>query len=152
MKKRLILTLSLIVTICLICFATDDVFGGKKYKYTLTFKEARVIETGLRSTGNQWGIAVKNKSKSTMLMYKKQNNSNPITINKSIQTNYDGCYIGLREYEKFPHPFRTDDRFRKIYSHLNEGDNVIYCIIRDYQMGSNKYWSKWKFIINRTKN
>lgn len=118
-----------------------------QYKYTLTFKDARVVEVGSHSAGNQWGVAVKNQSKSTTVMYKRQNTSNPITADKSIQTNYPGCYIGLHEYEANS---ANDDRANVIISNLHNGDNVIYLTCRDYQYTN--YWSKWKFIINRTPN
>lgn len=118
-----------------------------KYKYTLTFKDARVVATGSHSAGNQWGVAVKNESQSTTVMYKRQDNSNPITADKSIQTNYDGCYVGLHEYEANP---IYDDRANKVISSLNEGDNVVYLTCKDNQYSD--YWSKWKFVINRKTN
>jgi hypothetical protein len=127
--------------------ADSEPLPTPKYKYTLTFKDARVVEVGSHSAGNQWGVAVKNQSKSTTVMYKRQNNSNPITADKSIQTNYSGCYLGLHEYEENP---ANDDRASVIISNLHNGDNVIYLTCRDYQY--NNYWSKWKFIINRTPN
>ena len=125
----------------------SDPLPTPKYKYTLTFKDARVVETGSHSAGNQWGVAVKNKSKSTTIMYKRQNTSNPITTDKSIQSNYNGVYLGLHEYDT---PSSKDDRAKKIVSSLHEGDNVIYLTCRDYQYSN--YWSKWKFVINRKTN
>ena len=118
-----------------------------EYKYTITFKDARVVATGSHSAGNQWGVAVKNESQSTTVMYKRQDNSNPITADKSIQTNYDGCYVGLHEYEANP---IYDDRANKVISSLNEGDNVVYLTCKDNQYSD--YWSKWKFVINRKTN
>jgi len=136
---------SILVAIPLVAIAAKDPHVKSKYKYTLTFKEARVVETGSHSAGNQWGFAVKNETKSTKVIYKRQSTSNPITTEKSIQTNWDGCYIGFHEYDK-----AQDDYFKKVYKQLKEGENVLYCVVRDTQYKD--YWTKWKVTICRTTN
>ena len=127
--------------------ADSDPIIQPKYKYTLKFTDARVVATGSHSAGNQWGFVVKNESKSAKVIYKRQNTSNPITTDKSIQTNYDGCYIGFHEYDSSS---KNDDYFKKTYTHLDEGENIIYCTIYDKQMSG--YWTKWRVKVERIIN